>query len=218
MDPYSVQTHQWTTNTAPNTNSHRGKWSGPAECAERLNPPPQGSPWERGVLNQKSSSPTQSQISTSNLHFQSPFPISSSNLHFQSPLEISISNLHCKSQLQISISNPPQFPISVSIRKSFAKRFARDFQRDLQVPLLLGGEPPLPPSGRAHSARSTILMAISVHFSSKIADQLFRRGPWDLFGRQTLILKPPRTLQKPQKMKNKTFKINAECTSKIDLV
>ena len=24
VDPYSVQTHQWTTNTAPNTNSHRG--------------------------------------------------------------------------------------------------------------------------------------------------------------------------------------------------
>ena len=170
------------------------------------------------MLNQKSSSPTQSQISTSNLHFQSPFTISTSNLQFQSPLPISISNLHCKSQLQISISNPPQFPISISIRKSFAKRFARDFQRDLQVPLLLGGEPPLPPSGHAHSARSTILTTISVHFSSKIADQLFRRGPWDLFGRQTLILKAPGTLQNTQNMKNKTFKVTAGFTSKIVMV
>ena len=47
---------------------------GPAECAERLNPPSPAKSREQGVLDDTHKSPTPS---------QSPFPISSSNLLFQ---------------------------------------------------------------------------------------------------------------------------------------
>ena len=110
--------------------------TGPAECAERLNPPPQGSPWERGVLNQKSSSPTQSQISISNLHFQSPFPISTSNLHFQSPLQISTSNLNFQSSTISNLNFHPQ---------EFCKEICKRLSKRLASPPPTRGGTPLTP-------------------------------------------------------------------------
>ena len=62
--------------------------TGPAECAERLNPPPPGF-LGRGacqILFKLS-------YSIASLQFQSPFPISSSNLNFRS-ISISILDFH----------------------------------------------------------------------------------------------------------------------------
>ena len=130
-------------------------------------------------------------------------------LNRKSPIPISISNLKFQSQFPI----PSQFPFSISILKSLPRRFEKE---TCKPPPTRGGTPP-PAAVRIPPDR-TILTGTSAHFGSKIADQLFRRGPLDLFGRCPSILKPPRTLPKPEKFKNQTFNLSAGFTSKIVMV
>ena len=130
-------------------------------------------------------------------------------LNRKSPIPISISNLKFQSQFPIHLNFHSRFPSS--------RVFQRDLKKRLASPLLLGGVPPPPAAVRIPPDR-TILTTPTPHFGSKIADQLFRRGPLDLVGRCPPILKPPRTLPKPEKFKNKTFNFSAGFTSKIVMV
>ena len=102
----------------------------------------------------------------------------------------------------------------MSILKSLPKRFEKE---TCKPPPTRGGTP-LPPAAVRIPPDRTILMSSTPHFGSKIAHQLFKRGPLDLFGRCPSILKPPRTLPKPEKFKNKTFNFSAGFTSKIVMV
>ena len=63
-----------------------------------------------------------------------------------------------------------------------------------------------------------MLTAVSSHMGSQIAEKLFGRGPWALIDAQKQLLKPLRTFQKLQKMKNISFNSTAVFTSEIVMV
>ena len=129
------------------TEHKQSSWqrSGPAECAERLNPPPQGSTLGEG----RAKPEVKLSYSIANLHFQSPFPVSISNLHFQSPIPISTSNLHFQSPLQISTSNLNFQSSTISNLsfhpQEFCKEICKRLSKRLASPPPTRGGTPLTP-------------------------------------------------------------------------